>query len=595
MNLFVAFLPLSFLIPFAVFDPVLQSTPQCDNVPSVLNQRSGSPHWVHQEHKDICRQWTFIHTWDDEANFITIPMSHMSPLVRPASESDIPDLWDSFKRSLGLVRLNVYEPLAWTFGKSMIVGDMWREKLRGKDDGMTGGELNFDEYSFRVRRQTLWLHCANGGLLYALLYMILASWHVGGDGLGGGLAFAALLGATIWSLHPTMVEVIGWPSANPYALCGLFNLLCANVFVWCRLWARRGNVTVVLGTFLVVLFYVAGVLSKSASISLPFGLLVLDLLFVYRRRTLGLNFADLPWLPLYVPLFGATVALLYATVVANQDGTSQSSDFIDHGNGTEGGRAFVSRFVKSTLTLAHFLRLFFFPVGLRAHYAINEGELEGGDRYAYLTYLPLVTVVSGLVAGRAKGARVDGVDRVDRVTIGLVALLLSSYVMAAGTMSRSQLCTWCNDDAMIKNSLAYDPGDWRMVDIYSEYLTRLGRNEEAEVYLRRTLDVLPGRTVKAVLGRAKSLVMMGNSGRACEMYEEAYRSGAEGTRIPLLLNNVALCGLRAGAEGKEVGLRLIEEGLGLETVQHHEKVMRRNLDLLREWGGEGDFVGSLMW
>ena len=546
----------------------------------------------------------------------------------------------------------------------MIVGEMWREKLRGKDDGVRGGELSFNEYSFRVRRQTLWLHCANGGLVYALIYMILASWHVGRDSLGAGGAFAALLGATVWSLHPTMVEVIGWPSANPYALCALFNLLCVNVFVWCRLLGRRGNVTTVMGTFLVVMFYVAGVLSKSASISLPFGLLVLDLLFVYRRRTLEMKGADLPWLSLYIPLFGATVALLYATVIANREGTSRSSDFIDHEKyGTGWGEALFSRLIKSALTLTHFLRLFLFPVGLRAHYAINEGGLEmdgggevvyslglvgggggglilggmwewwkgvrhgkrgrdgekgvvgaaaaliyvavflpmvgivqhgmiqkGGDRYAYLTYLPLVTVVSALVAERAKGPKEDKV-----ATIGLMALLLSSCIMTMGTMSRSQLCTWCNDDAMIKNSLAHDPGDWRMVDIYSEYLTRLGRNEDAEVYVRRTLDVLPGRTVKAMLGRAKSLVMMGNSGLACEMYEEAYRSGVEGTRIPLLLNNVALCGLRAGEGGKEVGLRLIEEGLGLETVEHHEKIMRRNLDLLREWGGEGDFIGSLMW
>eukprot|EP00520_Triparma_pacifica_P019513 CAMPEP_0118635662 /NCGR_PEP_ID=MMETSP0785-20121206/2195_1 /TAXON_ID=91992 /ORGANISM="Bolidomonas pacifica, Strain CCMP 1866" /LENGTH=147 /DNA_ID=CAMNT_0006526709 /DNA_START=1 /DNA_END=441 /DNA_ORIENTATION=+ len=147
-------------------------------------------------------------------------------------------------------------------------------------------------------------------------------------------------------------------------------------------------------------------------------------------------------------------------------------------------------------------------------------------------------------------------------------MVLVVYVVTMGVICRSQLCTWCNDYSMINNSLAYDPGDWRMVDIYSEFLTRSGKNEEADMYLRRTLDVLPSGTVKAVLGRAKSLIMMGNSVLACEMYEEVYRSGGEGTRIPLLLNNVALCGLRVGVEGKEAGLKLIEEGMGLETVEH---------------------------
>jgi len=47
--------------------------------------------------------------------------------------------------------------------------------------------------------------------------------------------------------------------------------------------------------------------------------------------------------------------------------------------------------------------------------------------------------------------------------------------------------------------------------------------------------------------------------------------------------------------GKEKGLRLIEEGLRVVSVEHHVEVMKRNLELLKEWRGEGDFVGSLMW
>jgi len=90
-----------------------------------------------------------MHTWDDEHNFLSVPMSHMSPLIRPESKGDIPGLLEAFRMSLKLVRINVYEPLAWTFGKSMIVGNMWREKLNGSEDGVGGGELNFDVYSFR--------------------------------------------------------------------------------------------------------------------------------------------------------------------------------------------------------------------------------------------------------------------------------------------------------------------------------------------------------------------------------------------------------------------------------------------------------------
>ena len=355
-----------------------------------------------------------------------------------------------------------------------------------------------------------------------------------------------------------------------------------------------------------------------------------------------------PFKSFYGPLFVTALLLLIITLYANEEGTRDTSDFINYADGDGGNyHALLSRIFKSLLTLSHYMVIFFFPVNLRAHYVVNEGSLDihsspelvyalgvwagvvlpmaafvthsaifgvpahsflvvanaaavayvalflptvgivqhgmiqkGGDRYAYLTYVPLVATLSGgvmsAVAGKSKKWFV------------LVVALAVSYSATLGALSRSQLCTWCDDNSMFQNALAQDPTDWRMVDTYSEMLSRWGRKEEAEMYLRRSLDVLPQKSIKALLGRAKSHMMLGESNVACDMYFDWWKRSPPDRSMPLLMNNVAMCKLRAGVEAKEEAEGLIAKALKLSTAEHHQKTLKRNYDLLKGWGGEGE-------
>ena len=241
---FLTFLPLAFILPYAVYDPVLQHVPGCGNVSWALRQTSGSPLMMASSgHAEVCKKWSFLQSWDDEYNFLASPPSHMSPLATPSDLSGVPSLLASFRSNLRLVRINVYEPLAWTVGKSMILNRLWRTKLLS-DQPL--GPVDFGEYSFRVRRQSLWLHCSNAALLYCLIFMLLCcSWDPKNAGNAPTMAAAlsALVGSSIWSTHPAMAEVVGWPSANPYSLCAFFSLLCCVIHTYGRWYKRQHEST----------------------------------------------------------------------------------------------------------------------------------------------------------------------------------------------------------------------------------------------------------------------------------------------------------------------------------------------------------------
>ena len=165
-------------------DSVLSPEPNCHHpTPLERLQTSGAPATVGEA---SCAQWTFLHTWDDEHNFITSPPPFMSPLRRPPADST---LLTVARESLTLVRINVYEPIAWIVGKAMIVRGMWAERER-EAEGTAGEDVNkvldFRLYSFYVRRQSLAIHCLNSGLLAFLVYVLLGKLTGdGGEGAAG--------------------------------------------------------------------------------------------------------------------------------------------------------------------------------------------------------------------------------------------------------------------------------------------------------------------------------------------------------------------------------------------------------------------------
>ena len=443
----------------------------------------------------------------------------MSPLKKPPADTS---LWTVVRGSLSLVRINVYEPIAWIVGKALIVRGMWEERARS-GGGDEADRAFLGMYSFYVRRQSLVIHCVNSGLLAILTYILLGKFmKVEGDAGGHHRAMSAAASASLWAVHPCHGEVIGWPSANPYSLCGLFALLCAIVHASS---IRKGERSLGEKAAICIL-YVCSVFSKSASIALPGALIVIDVhaWFVSNRRVS---------LSIHGPLALIALALAYVTVSANEEGTKYTSDLIDYT-----GSPVLSRVFKAIITLSLYLRLAFWPMNLRSHYVVNEGELtiesaevllcvalwsclaivalsslfkvavqkekpdwlthasfvvagyavlflptmgliqhgmiqKGGDRYAYLTYIPLSIGVASLGSTLGSGRR----------TILLLVCFVTLTAWSA--LSRVQVCTYCDDISLFHRSLLIDPYDWRMVDTYAEFLLRTGRDEEWPAYAER--------------------------------------------------------------------------------------------------------------
>ncbi|GMH84294.1 hypothetical protein TrST_g711 [Triparma strigata] len=586
-------------------------------------QSSGSPAAAFTS--PTCSRWTFLHTWDDESNFITSPPPFMSPLTRPESDSSMLNV---VQEALVMVRINVYEPLAWIVGKAWIVRGMWSEA--GEAD-----QLNFAHYSFLVRRQSLVIHCLNAGLLGFFIFIILDRTGKQQAGIGG--AVSAALAATLWAVHPCHAEVVGWPSANPYTLCGFFALLCGVAHA-ATIGAKHKRTGVVV--VLICALYACSVLSKSASITLPGALLALDAWYWLQEGGLkGALKGGLEGWKVYPPLVLTSVGLAYVTLVANEEGVVHTSDLV---NFIESG--WLGRILKSLITLSLYLRQAFWPADLRVHYVVNEGGLtmsspevllcvglwssaavicstslvrsvrhgskhdwvaatsfilatylllflptmglvqhgmiqKGGDRYAYLTYLPF-----------AVGLGCWGKNRLSLTVIVVVSVMTLTF----GGLSRGQLCTYCDDESMFQRALAVDPFDWRIVDTYAEFLYRTGRRDEGAGLVRRSLDVQPRNGLKSMLVKGKSLVWLGEAGLACDNYDNWWVEHPEDRSMPLLKNNFALCLLR-DKNRREEAEGMFREALEASSVDDHVKKIGGNLELLKEWDGEGYFTGSLMW
>lgn len=94
---------------------------------------------------------------------------------------------------------------------------------------------------------------------------------------------------------------------------------------------------------------------------------------------------------------------------------------------------------------------------------------------------------------------------------------------------------------MLLYSISTDKSDWRMIDIYAEYLYMEGRHSETSDYiaLSRIHSPPPEQGIKACLHHAKLHVMQGDLSAACDMYEELYlklKSSRE--RNGMVWNNV---------------------------------------------------------
>ncbi|OWY99337.1 hypothetical protein PHMEG_00029668 [Phytophthora megakarya] len=158
--------------------------------------------------------WDFWYIWDDRANFVENEVLQ--------SSMSFQTLYEMFT----LVKLNVYEPLGWLL-KYFIVQtmglDAWWIRMvsvvihfgagfiLAKVSGMVL-DINFMLKKFKRSRQFA---------LDELRFREMSCLHF----------FACSLSAAVFLVHPIHVEVVAWPSAQPYTLAAFFSFWALFVHV----------------------------------------------------------------------------------------------------------------------------------------------------------------------------------------------------------------------------------------------------------------------------------------------------------------------------------------------------------------------------
>ncbi|RLN02404.1 hypothetical protein BBJ28_00022366 [Nothophytophthora sp. Chile5] len=152
--------------------------------------------------------WGFLHTWDDHENFV---------------ENDVIQTrltFQSVYAMFTLTKINVYEPFGWLL------------KL------LVFQAVGLDSWSVRV--VSVALHFTAGfvlaktsALVLDIIDMLSSSNRPASvdKELRQRHFYGCCLSATIFLVHPIHVEVVAWPSAQPYTLCALFGNLALFTYV----------------------------------------------------------------------------------------------------------------------------------------------------------------------------------------------------------------------------------------------------------------------------------------------------------------------------------------------------------------------------
>ncbi|RHY87487.1 hypothetical protein DYB37_010312 [Aphanomyces astaci] len=130
--------------------------------------------------------WEFIYSFDDGANFVENPMIQALTLPNIVAMATT-------------VKINVYEPLSWL--------------LKAFVHGLVGMQSKY------VRMVSVLVHWTACGILGCATHRLLASSFPD----RASVAIAASLSAILFAIHPVHIEVLMWPSAQPYPLAMLFT------------------------------------------------------------------------------------------------------------------------------------------------------------------------------------------------------------------------------------------------------------------------------------------------------------------------------------------------------------------------------------
>lgn len=350
----------------------------------------------------------------------------------------------------------------------------------------------------------LLFHLANTVLVLLLVFRLLRNrFELAGP--------VAVLTAAIFGVHPLRVESVAWATERKDVLFAFLYLLALLTYLRWVLSGRRG------AYWACLLLFIGSALSKSAAVTLPFVLVLLDVF--WKRR-------DALWEK--IPFFVVCVIISAATFVAQTGGTGET--VLD-----TGAIPLWARFGLVGYCALFYLTKFFWPVHLSAVYPTFEDF--GWTPLAATGYLLALCGVCGVIFALRKrapvllpswlfylitlsptiglvpvGAHVVA-DRFTYVPLIGLALPLSIGVIVLANRGRNfriavttiviavlgtltVLCAkrsvvWINTETLFQNALVEDPACYTALVNLTVYCTSANRLEEAIDYGRRAVQLAP--------------------------------------------------------------------------------------------------------
>ncbi|MGA9355257.1 MAG: tetratricopeptide repeat protein [Terriglobales bacterium] len=379
----------------------------------------------------------------------------------------------------------------------------------------------------------LLLHAANA----VLLFLLLAS--------ATGFLWRSLAVAALFALHPINVESVAWISERKDVLSMFFFLLALAAY---GAYVRRPGIV---NYLLVTLAYAAALMSKAQVITFPFALLLLD---YWPLRRFGFStghsaqpqksFASLiaekiPWFalsaasalitirveseamqskyPLWVRLANAAIA--YARYLEKAVWPIHLAPLYPHpGLSVNKSAAIVSALVIVAISIAvlilhrhrpYFVGWFWFVGTLVPMIGVVQISIHSmADRFAYIPFLGLFTILSWGAAGLAERWRVPK-------TVSIAAAAAAFAALAIPLVFQVNL--WRSNERLWAHTVAITQKNYTAEDMLASALFAEGKIENAIPHLRQALVYYPNDAM-AMLNLATYDQMQGNYASAIAGY-----------------------------------------------------------------------------
>jgi tetratricopeptide (TPR) repeat protein len=391
------------------------------------------------------------------------------------------------------------------------------------------------------------VHALNGLLLFQVGRRLLARVFPEETGAGGN-AWAALLGALLWLVHPVQVQAVAYVYQRITSLCALFYLASLLAYLEGRVSTGRRR-RVLYG--LAVLSGIVAVFTKENSATLPVFVALVELMF-FDERPFVIDRRKVQWALVLVAVLAVIAASYLTSELAPTIARQDTEAAVGPGLRLLTQARVVCRYVSvlafphpsrlgfdedfvvsrslldppttlpSVLAVAGALALALHQITRRrllsfsilwflGNLAIESTFIPLEHYYEYRLYLPSTIPLVALVAGVARALTVPALRRA-----AVAAYALALVACGAWTWERSRL--WGDDLLLWEDNARKAPNKARVrVNLGNSYAAR-GQGDKARAEYERAITLNP-KGVTAYINLGKMEMEAGHNARARTLAE----------------------------------------------------------------------------